>query len=60
MISDYVFMSGKPGTLEKIKDKIKLKFSIQYYGKVKKFLGVYYEWGRDAKVSYIKMTSGNW
>ena len=46
-----VFMSGKPETLEKIKEKINLNFNIQDYRKVKKFLRVYYEWGRDAKGS---------
>ena len=51
---DNVFMSGKPETLEKIKDNIKLEFSIQESGKVKKFLRVYYEWGHDVKGSYAK------
>ena len=35
---------------------IKLKFNIQEYGKAKKYLGVYYEWGHDAKGLYDKMT----
>ena len=35
---------------------IKLKFNIQDSGKVRKFIGVYYEWGRDAKGPYAKIT----
>ena len=53
---DDIFMEGKPETLEKIKEKIKPNFNIQDSSKVKKFLRVYYEWGRDAKRSYKKMT----
>ena len=49
-------MVGKPETLEKIKEMIKLNFIIQKYRKLKKFLGVYYEWVRDAKGSYTKTT----
>ena len=52
---DNVFMAEKPGTLKKINKMIKLKFNIQESGKVKKYLGVYYEWGCDAKGSYAKM-----
>ena len=37
---DDVFMSGIPETPEKIKEMIKLKFSIKESEKVKKFLGV--------------------
>ena len=40
----------------KNKDIIKLKFNIQESEKVKKFLGVYYEWDCGAKGSYGKMT----
>ena len=46
-----MLMAGRPETLEKIKEMIKLKFNIQEYGKVRKFLGVYYEWGHDSKGS---------
>ena len=35
---------------------INLKFTIQESGKVKKLLGVYYEWGQEEKVPYAKMT----
>ena len=35
---------------------INLKFNIQESGKVKKFLGVYYEWVRDTKFLSEKMT----
>ena len=53
---DNVFMAGKTETLNNIKENIKEKFNISESGKVKKFLGVYYEWGRDAKGAYAKMT----
>ena len=49
-------MDGKPETLKPIKEKIKEKFNISESGKVNKFLGVYYEWGHDAKVTYAIMT----
>ena len=39
---DDVFIAGNPYTLDKIKEMINLKFNIQEYGKVKRFLGVYY------------------
>ena len=51
---DYVFMLEKSETLEKTKYKINMEFNIQESGKVKKFLGVYYEWGHDAKGFYTK------
>ena len=51
-----VFMAGNMETLEKTKENINLKINIQESGKVKKFLGVYYEWVRDAKGSYTKTT----
>ena len=54
-----VFMSGRPDSLEKIKVLIKLKYNIQESGKVNKFIGVYHEWGHDAKVLYVKMTMKN-
>ena len=47
---DDIFMVGRPETLENFKEIIKLKFNIQASGKVKKFIGVYYEWVNDAKV----------
>ena len=53
---DDVLMAVYPKALNKIKDMIKLKFNIQESGKLKKFLRVYYEWGRDTKYSYAKMT----
>ena len=46
---DDIFVLGRPGTLKNIKERIKLKINIQNSGKAKKFLGVYYEWGHDAK-----------
>ena len=49
-------VAGKSKTLEKIKYIIKLKFKIHESWKVKKFLVVYFEWVRDAKGSYEKMT----
>ena len=53
---DEVFMSVKPGTLKVIKENIKENLKISESGKVKKFLGVYYEWVHDAKDMYAKMT----
>ena len=51
-----VFMAARSETLEKNKYMIKLKFNIQYSGIVKRFLGLYYEWGHDAKGMYAKIT----
>ena len=53
---DDVFMADKPETLKSIKENIKENFNISVSGKVKKFLGVYYKWGHNAKVKYEKMT----
>ena len=53
---DGVFMAGKPETLKVIKENIKEKFNISESGKVENFLGVYYDWGPDAKGTYAKMT----
>ena len=47
---DDLFIAGSPETLESIKELIKLKFNIQESIKVKKFIGVYYEWVHDYKV----------
>ena len=33
-----------------------MKFNIQEFGKVKKFLVVYYKWGHYEKVPFAKMT----
>ena len=52
-----VFMSGRLETLKKNKQNIKKKFNISESGKVNKFLGVYYEWGHDAKGMYAKTTT---
>ena len=49
-------MADKLETLNNMKEKIKEKFNISDSRKVKKFLGVYYKWGRDKKVTYEKMT----
>ena len=49
-------MAGRRETLETIKEIIKLKFNIQESGEVKKFIGVYFEWGNNAKVLHHKMT----
>ena len=53
---DYVFRAAKPETLKKTKENNNLKFNIQESRKVKNFLGVYYECGRDPKGTYAKMT----
>ena len=44
-----VFMAVSPETLENIKKLINLKFNIQEYGEVRKFLVVDYEWCHDDK-----------
>ena len=46
----------KTGNTKVIKKKIKEKFNISEFIKVKKFLGVYYKWGHDVKGTYVKMT----
>ena len=51
-----VFMSGKQQILNIIKEKIKEKFNISESGNVKNFPGFYYEWGRDAKGTCVKLT----
>ena len=51
-----VFMAGRPETLENIKEMIDLKLNIQESGKIKRFIGVYYEWAHEAKCMYTKMT----
>ena len=51
---DDLLMVGKPETQKNIKENINKNSNIQKSGKVKKFLGVYYEWGRDAKHTYKK------
>ena len=50
-------MAGKPVTLKNTKEKIKDKFNIQESRNVRKFLGVYYEWGCDAKGTYENITT---
>ena len=45
-----IFMAGRPETLVNFKENRKLKFNIQESGKVKKLIGVYYEWVNYAKV----------
>ena len=44
-----VFMSGKPEKLKNTKENNKKNSNIKESGKVENFLGVYYEWGREAK-----------
>ena len=53
---DDIFMAGNPETLKVIKENIKEKINISDSRKVKKFLGVYYEWGHDEKGTYAKTT----
>ena len=53
---DDEFIYGKLDTLKNTKEKVKKKFNIQESRKVNNFLGVYYEWGHDAKGTYVKMT----
>ena len=51
-----VFMTARPEKLENIKAIINMKFNIQESVKLKKFLGLYYEWGHKAKGEYAKIT----
>ena len=51
-----VITAGKLDTLNNTKENIKKTFNIQDSGKAKYFLGVYYKWGRDAKLTYAKIT----
>ena len=46
---DDVVTAGRPDTLENIKEMINLEFNIQESRKMRKFIGVYYEWGHDTK-----------
>ena len=50
-------MEARPEKLENIKEIIKLKFNIKESDKLKKFLGVYYKWGHDAKGTPTKITT---
>ena len=56
VLVDDVFISDKPESLKVIKEEIKEEFKISESRKVKKSLGVYYQWGHDAKCMYPKMT----
>ena len=53
---DIFLMAGNLEALKKNKENIKMNFNIQDSRKVNNFLGVYYEWGRDADGLYAKMT----
>ena len=52
---DNLCMTGKPETLKNIKRNGKSEFQYSIVREVKKFLGIYYEWGRDAKGPYAKI-----
>ena len=54
--TDGIFMAGNSETLKFIKENIKEKFNISDSGKVNKFIGAYYKWVHDTKVTYEKMT----
>ena len=56
--ADNVFMAGRPETLKDIKYNIKDKFNISESGKVKKFLGVHYEWGHYTEKDVKKLVEG--
>ena len=51
-----VLMASKTETLKNTKEIIKEKFNISESGKVRKFLRVYYVWGRKAKGTDVKTT----
>ena len=53
---DDMFMPSKTETPKSVKENIKQKFNISDSVKVKKFIGVYNEWGHDEKGTYAKMT----
>ena len=53
---DNVFMTGNPETLNNIKENIREEFNISDSMKARKFIGVYHEWGCDAKGTYAKTT----
>ena len=53
---DAVFMTGKLETLKNTQENIKKKFNNSYSRKVKKFLRVYHEWGRNARGTYANIT----
>ena len=53
---DDVFMASKPEKLKNTNENIKDNLNISQSGKGRKFLGVSYEWGCDAKGTYTKMT----
>ena len=57
---DDLFMTGGLDTLENIKDMIKLDFNIQEYGRVRNFLGVYYDLYHDYKGVYTKISMGKY
>ena len=49
------FLAARTEILKLIKENINEKFNISESGEVKNFLGVYYKWVYDAKVTYVKM-----
>ena len=51
-----VFMAVNPKTLNRIREIFKKNFNISESGKVKNFLGVYYDWVHDVKGKYAKIT----
>ena len=53
---DDVFFDGKPETLNNVKENMEEKFNISESRKVNNFIGVYYEWVRDVKGTYAKIT----
>ena len=53
---DDIFVDGNPETLMIINENNKRNFSMQESCKVKKFISLYNEWGRDTKGTYAKIT----
>ena len=51
---DDVIVAGKKEFVEELKEKVKERFNITDLGKLKKHLGVNYEWGEDEYGNYVK------
>ena len=53
---DDVMVSGKKADVDDLKAKVKAKFGILDLGRVKKHLGMMYDWSEDEKGPYMKIT----
>jgi hypothetical protein len=48
--------NGTKTEIEWLKKKVRERFNIQDLGRLKKFLGIWYEWGRDNDGPFVKAT----